>query len=141
MSPAADGGNRAGLPRPALFVIDNDPGVVSAMTGDLGRRFGQDFTVVGETTADAGLAALERLAAHGVPVALLIADHDLAGLPGTDFLARAHELHLGPRHLRRGRRRYRSIKRVASAVGDGATAVRLSHEYLAALTHAERAAS
>jgi hypothetical protein len=56
MSPAADGGNRAGLPRPALFVIDNDPGVVSAMTGDLGRRFGQDFTVVGETTADAGLA-------------------------------------------------------------------------------------
>ena len=93
MSPDADGGNRAGLPRPALFVIDNDPGVVSAMTGDLDRRFGQDFTVVGETTADAGLAALERLAAHGVPVALLIADHDLAGLPGTDFLARAHELH------------------------------------------------
>jgi thioredoxin reductase (NADPH) len=28
--------------------------------------------------------------------------------------------------------RYRSIKRVASAVGDGATAVRLVHEYLAA---------
>jgi hypothetical protein len=27
--------------------------------------------------------------------------------------------------------RYRSIKRVASAVGDGATAVRLVHEYLA----------
>ena len=93
MSPAADGGNRAGLPRPALFVIDNDPGVVSAMTGDLGRRFGQDFTVVGETTADAGLAVLQRLADHGVPVALLIVDHNLAGLPGADFLARAHELH------------------------------------------------
>lgn len=28
--------------------------------------------------------------------------------------------------------RYRSIKRVASAVGDGATAVRVAHEYLAA---------
>jgi thioredoxin reductase len=40
-----------------------------------------------------------------------------------------------------GDARYRSIKRVASAVGDGATAVRLSHEYLAAITHAERAAS
>jgi thioredoxin reductase (NADPH) len=26
--------------------------------------------------------------------------------------------------------RYRSIKRVASAVGDGATAVRIAHEYL-----------
>ncbi|HET7015019.1 MAG TPA: NAD(P)/FAD-dependent oxidoreductase, partial [Streptosporangiaceae bacterium] len=32
-----------------------------------------------------------------------------------------------------GDARYRSIKRVASAVGDGATAVRLAHEYLAAL--------
>ena len=40
-----------------------------------------------------------------------------------------------------GDARYRSIKRVASAVGDGATAVRLSHEYLSALPHAERAAS
>ena len=27
--------------------------------------------------------------------------------------------------------RYRSIKRVASAVGDGATAIRMVHEYLA----------
>jgi thioredoxin reductase (NADPH) len=32
-----------------------------------------------------------------------------------------------------GDARYRSVKRVASAVGDGATAVRLAHEYLAAL--------
>ena len=31
-----------------------------------------------------------------------------------------------------GDARYRSIKRVVSAVGDGATAVRLAHEYLAA---------
>jgi thioredoxin reductase (NADPH) len=30
-----------------------------------------------------------------------------------------------------GDARYRSIKRVASAVGDGATAVRLAHDYLA----------
>jgi thioredoxin reductase (NADPH) len=93
MSPAADGGTRAGLPRPALFVIDNDPGVVSAMTEDLTRRFGQDFTVLGETTADAGVATLERLAARGVPVALLIADHDLDGLLGAGFLARAHALY------------------------------------------------
>ena len=35
--------------------------------------------------------------------------------------------------------RYRSIKRVASAVGDGATAVRLVHEYLTA-EHADEPA-
>ncbi len=38
-----------------------------------------------------------------------------------------------------GDARYRSIKRVASAVGDGPTAVRLVHEYLAA-GHAKRLA-
>jgi thioredoxin reductase (NADPH) len=31
-----------------------------------------------------------------------------------------------------GDARYRTIKRVASAVGNGATVVRLAHEYLAA---------
>ena len=36
-----------------------------------------------------------------------------------------------------GDARYRSIKRVASAVGDGATAVRLVQEYLAAEHAAE----
>jgi len=36
-----------------------------------------------------------------------------------------------------GDARYRSIKRVASAVGDGATAVRLVHEYLSAEGTAE----
>jgi thioredoxin reductase (NADPH) len=35
-----------------------------------------------------------------------------------------------------GDARYRSLKRVASAVGDGAAAVRLVHEYLAAKTGA-----
>jgi ActR/RegA family two-component response regulator len=44
--------------------------------------------------------------------------------------APARDLH--PGHLRGRRCRYRSIKRVASAVGDGATAVRIAHEYLAA---------
>ena len=39
-----------------------------------------------------------------------------------------------------GDARYRSIKRVASAVGDGATAVRLAHEYLAA-EHADQLSS
>ncbi len=37
-----------------------------------------------------------------------------------------------------GDARYRSIKRVASAVGDGATAVRLAQEYLAAEDEMER---
>ncbi|HET9898650.1 MAG TPA: FAD-dependent oxidoreductase [Streptosporangiaceae bacterium] len=40
-----------------------------------------------------------------------------------------------------GDARYRSIKRVASAVGDGATAVRLAHEYLASTPAGELVAA
>jgi len=39
------------------------------------------------------LAILRDLAGSGDPVALLIADHDMAEMSGVDFLARAHEMH------------------------------------------------
>ena len=79
--------------RPVLFVIDDDVGVVRALRDDLGRRFGEDFRVIGESSAAAGLAALRRLADEYQQVALLIADHGMSEMPGTEFLARAHEMH------------------------------------------------
>src|SRR6516164_1480260 len=78
---------------PVLFVIDDDAGTARALRDDLARRFGQDFRVIGETAAAAGLSVLRGLAELHQPVALLIVDHDLSGMPGVDFLARAHELH------------------------------------------------
>jgi thioredoxin reductase (NADPH) len=81
------------MSRPVLFVIDDDAGVLHALRDDLGRRFGKDFRVIGESSPAAGLATLRGLADAGEPVALLIVDHDLGGLPGVDFLARAHDMH------------------------------------------------
>ena len=78
---------------PVLFVIDDDTGVMGALRDDLSRRFGGDFRVIGESWPAAGLAALRRLADGHEPVALLIVDHDMSGMPGVDFLARAHEMH------------------------------------------------
>jgi thioredoxin reductase (NADPH) len=78
---------------PVLFVIDDDAGTAHALRDDLARRFGKDFRVIGETSAPAGLSVLRGLAELHERVALLIADHDLSGMRGVDFLARAHELH------------------------------------------------
>jgi thioredoxin reductase (NADPH) len=91
-TPESTAGSVAGA-RPVLFVIDDDAGVVQALRDDLDRRFGGDFRVIGESSAAAGLAALRRLADEGRQVALLIADHDMSEMPGTEFLARAHEMH------------------------------------------------
>jgi thioredoxin reductase (NADPH) len=66
---------------PVLFVVDRE-------TLSLTRRFGSTFTVSGESTPAAALAALEAIADAGGRVALLLVD-DAA----TEMLAQAHDLH------------------------------------------------
>ncbi len=73
---------------PVLFVVDRDPISLDVLLSDLSRRFGNDFTVRGETSPEAALAALQEMAAANEPVALLLVD-DAA----SEFLAHAHELH------------------------------------------------
>src|SRR5215472_10071101 len=91
----AAGAGLSGHPesRPVLFVIDDDRLVTQTLRDDLGRRFGQDFRVIGESSAAAGLARLREMSGRREPVALLIADHRMSEMTGVDFLARAHHLH------------------------------------------------
>ena len=81
------------MSQPVLFVIDDDAEVMHALREDLGRRFGEDFRVIAESSAAAGLAALRELADQHEPVALLIVGHDMDEMPGVDFLARAQAMH------------------------------------------------
>ena len=81
------------MSHPVLFVIDDDAGVVRALRDDLIRRFGEDFRVIGASSAAAGLATLRELADEHVTVAVLIPDHEMREMPGVDFLARAHDMH------------------------------------------------
>jgi thioredoxin reductase (NADPH) len=71
-----------------LFVLDRDRNSLDVLLSDLARRYGNDFTVTGETSPDAALSALREMAAANERVALLFADAAAA-----DFMARAHELH------------------------------------------------
>jgi hypothetical protein len=41
------------IPQPVIFVIDGDAGVTAALREDLDRRFGEDFRVIGESSAAA----------------------------------------------------------------------------------------
>jgi hypothetical protein len=50
------------MSQPVIFVIDGDARVTAALREDLDRRFGEDFRVIGESSADSGLAALRKLA-------------------------------------------------------------------------------
>ena len=81
------------MERPLFFIAARDRPVVAALERDLARRFGSDCRIVTGYTPASGLATLEALAGEGAPVALLIADREMEGMAGVDFLAKAHALH------------------------------------------------
>jgi thioredoxin reductase (NADPH) len=118
------------MSRPVLFVIDDDARVVHALRDDLGRRFGEDFRVIGESLAPAGLAMLRQLADQREPVALLIVDHDMTEMAGVDFLARAHELHPLARRVLLVERDYSARSPVVQAMTLGEADYHLTKPWL-----------
>jgi hypothetical protein len=48
---------------PVLFVVDHDPGSLNVLLTDLSQRFGNSFTVMGETSPQTALALLRETAA------------------------------------------------------------------------------
>jgi thioredoxin reductase (NADPH) len=78
---------------PVLLAVDGDPDALARTEIELTRRYGQDYTVLTESTAADALAVLERLRDEREPVALVLADQQLGETVGADLLARARELH------------------------------------------------
>jgi thioredoxin reductase (NADPH) len=80
---------------PVLLVIDADPQELATFGHALRKRYGADYRVMAESTPEAGLEILERLAYRGDDVALVAADLRLPGTDGVEFLERARALHRG----------------------------------------------
>jgi thioredoxin reductase (NADPH) len=127
---------------PALFVVDRDPKSLDMLLSDLSRRFGNNFTVRGETSPEAALPALQAMAAATELVALFLVD-DAA----SDCLARAHELHPGAKRVLLVDRDYSSTSPAVQAIalgradyhivrpwGDPETMYRAMSEYLSSWT-------
>jgi thioredoxin reductase (NADPH) len=73
---------------PAIVVVERDRGAIEVLVDDLTRRFGNGFSVLGQTSFEAALHDLVRLADDGLPVALVLVDD-----ADSDLLVRARELH------------------------------------------------
>jgi len=81
------------MARPALVVVNGNPGTLTALEQALRRRYGADYQVLAVAAPAAALAALEHLSEAGDLVALLMADQCLLGMDGVEFLSQAHQLH------------------------------------------------
>ena len=101
---------------PILFLVAADPAVLESLEADLDRRFGTDHRLVASADPEAALGQLAALAEEGAPVALLIADHDLPGLTGVEFLVRAHALHPAAKRILLAERNYTNASPIVAAM-------------------------
>ena len=79
--------------KPVLLVVDDDRGAFTNIEHQLRSRYGGDYRVVCESSAEAALGVLEGFAAAGQDVAVVLSDLWMPGINGTEFLSRAHLLH------------------------------------------------
>ena len=113
--PAATQPAAAGA-RPVIFVASSDGSVLRALEADLRRRFGNDTRIVAADGSENGLAALEALAAAQERVALVIADQQMAGTTGIEFLASAHRLHPAAKRILLVERDYTTANPIVPAM-------------------------
>lgn len=93
MTPHVDRGSRfAGVTKPVLLTVDDDPGVSRSVARDLRRRYGQDHRIVRAESGAEALEALRELVLRGEPVAAILADYRMPGMNGIDFLEAAMDI-------------------------------------------------
>lgn len=76
-----------------LLAVDDDPSALERIARELERRYGDDYRVLCERSADAALAELERMRDTGEGVAVVLADQWMPEATGSDLLARVRQLH------------------------------------------------
>jgi thioredoxin reductase (NADPH) len=79
--------------QPAFVVVDDDADTVADLERALQRRFGVDYQIFADRSANRALSVLERLRDDGDPVAVVIADLWMPEMSGLDFLVRSREIH------------------------------------------------
>src|SRR3954469_20224745 len=78
--------------RPAIVAVDDDPAVLASVARDLRRGFGERYRIVRAGWGAEGLELVRQIRARAEPVAMLIADQRMPGMPGTEYLLEARKL-------------------------------------------------
>ena len=76
-----------------ILAACDDPGDMRRIERELRTRYEADYRVVFEGSAGAGLKALGHLGEAGDEVALVLADQQMRGMGGVEFLTRVGEVH------------------------------------------------
>jgi thioredoxin reductase (NADPH) len=106
--------------RPVLLAVDDDPEDLKTIARELHKRYGADYRVACEPSAESALKTLQDLKAVGEEVAVVLAEWWMSGMTGTELLTRAHRLYPGAKRallFERGNRTTREPILQAMALG------------------------
>lgn len=78
--------------KPTILAVDDEPAVLSAVSRDLRREFGNRFRVLKAGSGQEALDLIGEIRLRGEQVALMVADQRMPGMQGTEFLTRAREM-------------------------------------------------
>jgi thioredoxin reductase (NADPH) len=82
------------MTKPAIIVVDDDPGVLNAVERDLRRKYGQGYRIIKMDSGERALETLHQLRLRDDPVALFVADQRMPKMTGVEFLEQASTLYI-----------------------------------------------
>lgn len=84
--------SEARVHKPVLLVADEDVEALGRIEHELRKRYGEDYRVVCESSAEAAMMRLRQFQSTGEEIAVVLADQWMSGMSGTEFLTRARHL-------------------------------------------------
>src|SRR5262245_22462999 len=81
------------MSEPIIFVVDDDPQVLSAIRRDLKNRYQPEYRILAASSGESALDTVRQLKTRGDTIAMLITDQRMPGMLGVDLLARCRDLY------------------------------------------------
>jgi len=80
------------MAKPVLVIVDDEDASRQALARELESRYGAHYRIVPGSSPEVALAWLTEFRDEGVAVPLVLADHWMPGMTGTEFLARVKDV-------------------------------------------------
>jgi thioredoxin reductase (NADPH) len=77
------------MKKPIIFIVDDDPQVLRAVTRDLRKKYRSDFRILSTNSPNEALESLPELKMTGETIALFLSDQRMPEMIGVDFLEQA----------------------------------------------------
>lgn len=75
------------------MIVDSKPNELELIQVELQKRYGDDYTIAGQSSPTAAIDYLTTIKVHQTSVAVIISALDMSTITGIEFLKQAHELH------------------------------------------------